>query len=86
MNVANSISNNFLISVKGDWIRDTEGCSYTRNDRYFVTCDCNHLSFFGVLVVSLIDLQDASEVCVAILFCWDTEYRSRGMCDWTNSK
>lgn len=48
--------------MNGDWIRDTEGCTYTRNDRNFVTCDCNHLSLFGVLVVSILDMGCNTEV------------------------
>ena len=41
-----------ILAEKGDWIED-EGCITTRLDRYFVRCDCNHLSIFGVLVVNI---------------------------------
>ena len=41
------------LSGKGDWVKD---CVTKRLDRNFVRCNCNHLSFFGVLVVSVHDL------------------------------
>ena len=37
--------------MRGNWERDTENCSFTRIDSDFVTCNCNHLTLFGVLVV-----------------------------------
>ena len=37
--------------MRGNWKKDTENCSFTRPDSDFVTCNCNHLTLFGVLVV-----------------------------------
>ena len=42
-----------MLSGKGDWIPDLDGCSEPiRVNDSFVTCNCNHLSLFGILVVN----------------------------------
>ena len=36
---------------KGDWVSD--GCIYKSRNLDTIVCECNHLSMFGVLVVSM---------------------------------
>ena len=36
---------------KGDWVSD--GCIYKSRYLDTIVCECNHLSMFGVLVVSM---------------------------------
>ena len=65
------------ITEKGDWVGD---CTTKRLDRYFVRCYCNHLSLFGVLVVSIHALYTWTDTLIVELmhlyleFKWITSF------------
>ena len=66
--------NILLLTDKGDWVED-EGCITSRLDRYFVRCDCNHLSIFGVLAVNITVQQ---QWFALISFCvFNISYRTQ---------
>ena len=59
-----------LSDGKGDWVSD--GCINKHRNLDTIVCECNHLSMFGVLVVSM-SLMCAHIASLVLLLIYVTE-------------